>query len=60
MFNGTSKAGNGTLTDTTLGMTWFLNAHTKWKFNWIHAFLNNTAKGFSQADLFVTRVQVDF
>jgi phosphate-selective porin OprO/OprP len=60
LFNATSKAGNGTLTDTTLGMTWLLNAHTKWQFNWIHGFLNHTAKGFSQADLFVTRVQVDF
>jgi phosphate-selective porin OprO/OprP len=60
LFNGTSKTGNGTLTDTTAGLTWFLNAHTKWQFNWIHAFLNNTGKGFSQADLFVTRVQVDF
>jgi phosphate-selective porin OprO/OprP len=56
--------GNGTLTDTTLGFTWFLNAHSKFQFNWIHAFLNNSApvkpNGFSQADLFVTRVQVDF
>jgi len=60
LFNGTSKAGNGTLTDLTLGMTWFVNRHSKFQFDWIHAFLNNTAKGFSQADLFVTRVQVDF
>lgn len=56
--------GNGTLTDTTLGATWFLNAHAKFQFNWIHAFLNNSAPvaphGFSQADLFVTRLQVDF
>jgi phosphate-selective porin OprO/OprP len=59
-FNTTSKAGNGTLTDTTLGVTWFINAHTKFQFNWIHAFLNNSGVGFSQADLFVTRVQVDF
>jgi len=59
-FTGTSKAGNGTLTDTTLGLTWFLNQHFKLQFNWIHAMLNNTAKGFSTADLFVTRVQVDY
>jgi len=56
--------GNGTLTDTTLGLTWFVNAHAKFQFNWIHAFLNNSSPGavhgFSQADLFVTRVQVDF
>ena len=57
---GSNGAGNGFLTDTTLGMTWFLNAHTKLQFNWIHAMLQNTAKGPSLADLFVTRVQVDF
>ena len=59
-FTGTSKAGNGTLTDSTLGVTWFLNAHTKVQFNWIHAFLDNKVTGFSNADLFVSRVQVDF
>ncbi len=63
LFNASSKTGAvgaGTLTDTTLGMTWFLNSHSKFQFDWIHAFLNNSSKGFSQADLFVTRVQVDF
>lgn len=59
-FTGTNKAGNGVLTDSTIGLTWFLNAHTKVQFNWIHAMLDNTAKGFSSADLFVSRVQVDF
>jgi phosphate-selective porin OprO/OprP len=59
-FTGTSKAGNGTLNDSTVGVTWFLNVHTKMQFNWIHAMLDNTATGWSQADLFVTRVQVDF
>ena len=53
-------AGNGTLTDTTLGGTWFMTAHSKLQFNWIHAFLHNRAKGHSQADLFVSRIQVDF
>ena len=59
-FTGTSKAGNGVLNDSTLALTWMLNAHTKLQFNWIHAMLNNTAKGFSTADLFVSRIQVDF
>lgn len=59
-FTGTSNAGNGILNDSTLGLTWQLNAHTKIQFNWIHAMLNNTAKGFSTADLFVSRFQVDF
>lgn len=59
-FDTTAKTGNGTLTDTTLGFTWFVTAHSKFQFNWIHAFLNNSAKGFSNADLFVLRTQVDF
>lgn len=62
-FNSTAAsntAGNGTLADSTIGLTWFLNAHTKVQFNWIHAYLANSAKGFSNADLFVSRVQVDF
>ena len=57
---GTNASGNGTLTDTTAGLTWFLNTHLKVQFNWIHAMLNNTAKGYSLADLYVTRVQVDY
>src|SRR5207302_2061832 len=36
--------GNGTLTDTTLGLTWFLNAHSKFQFNWIHAFLHTSSR----------------
>ncbi|WP_010583297.1 OprO/OprP family phosphate-selective porin [Schlesneria paludicola] len=59
-FTGTSKAGNGVLNDLTLGLTWYLNMHTKVQFNWIHAMLDNSAKGSSTADLFVSRVQVDF
>ncbi|HEY0982314.1 OprO/OprP family phosphate-selective porin [Schlesneria sp.] len=59
-YDGTNKAGNGLLNDATLGMTWFLNAHTKLQLNWIHAMLRNQAKGYSSADLFVSRIQVDF
>lgn len=59
-FTGSNHAGNGVLNDSTLGVTWFLNKHTKVQANWIHAMLDNTAKGFSTADLYVTRVQVDF
>ena len=59
-FTATSKAGNGVLNDTTLGVTWFLNAHTKLQVNWIHAMLDNAALGSSGADMFVSRVQVDF
>ncbi len=52
--------GNGVLQDTTLGLTWFLNAHTKLQVNWIHAMLENEVRGFSDADLFVGRAQIDF
>lgn len=59
-FTTTGKSGNGVLQDVTLGVTWFLNPHFKWQTNWIHAMLDNTAKDASIADLFVTRVQLDF
>lgn len=59
-FNTTAKAGNGVLNDLTLGLTWFLNAHTKVQFNYIHAMLDNSVTGNSTAELFVSRVQVDF
>lgn len=59
-FTTTSKAGNGVLQDVTLGVTWFLNVHSKVQFNYIHAMLDNTARGYSDADLFVSRVQLDF
>ncbi len=42
------------------GLTWFWNVHAKVQFNWIHAMLDNTTTGNSTADLFVSRVQVDF
>ncbi len=57
---GTSGAGAGLLNDSTLGLTWFMNENLKIQVNWIHAMLQNTAKGFSDADLYVTRVQVSF
>lgn len=59
-FTTTSNAGNGVLNDFTLGLNWYINAHTKMQFNWIHAMLDNSAKGSSTAELFVSRVQVDF
>ncbi|MCE9607770.1 MAG: hypothetical protein K8U03_23015 [Planctomycetia bacterium] len=52
--------GAGLLQDSTVGLTWFLNTYTKVQFNWIHAMLDNQVRGNSAADLFVTRLQVDF
>lgn len=57
---GTNNSGNGTLTDSTVGISWWLNYHTKLQFNWIHAMLDNAAKGYSLADNFVGRMQIDF
>jgi phosphate-selective porin OprO/OprP len=59
-FTGNNHSGNGSVNDSTLGVSWFLNANTKIQANWICALLNNEAKGFSTANLFVTRVQVAF
>ena len=59
-FTGSNHPGSGTMNDSTVGVTWFLNAHTKIQANWICAMLHNEAKGFSTANLYVTRVQVDF
>jgi len=58
--NGTSDIGTGTLTQSTLGVTWFINTHTKIQGNWIHSLLNNVDTGHSTANLFLTRFQVDF
>lgn len=59
--------GGGQLNDATLGITWFLNTHTKLQVNWIHAMLDSQNSraggpngGFSTANLFVGRAQVDF
>ena len=60
VYNGARAPGAGILHDTTLGLTWFLNTHTQFHFNWIHAFLDNQITGRSDADLFVTRVHWDF
>ncbi|QDT38732.1 porin [Stratiformator vulcanicus] len=48
------------LTDTTVGLNWYLNQHTKFQFNWIHALLDGTAVPSSNADIFALRAQVDF
>ena len=56
----TNNSGNGTLTDLTLGGTWFLNYHTKVQFDWVYAMLDNSQRGNSVASNYVSRVQVDF
>jgi phosphate-selective porin OprO/OprP len=50
----------GSLNDLTLGLNWYWNAYAKMQFNYIHAYLNNTVTGNSDADIFAARFQVEF
>ncbi len=50
----------GRLNDLTSGLNWYLNPHTKFQFNYIHAMLDSQIYGDSNADLFAMRAQVDF
>jgi len=56
----------GHLNDITLGLNWYLNGHTKFQLNYIHAFLGSspstaaTRVNNSNADIVALRAQVDF
>lgn len=50
----------GTLNDLTFGTNWYLNKNTKFQLNYIHAFLNDSIVGRSDADIVAMRAQVDF
>lgn len=50
----------GRLNDLTFGLNWYLNAFTKFQFNFIHAFLNSPVNGRSDADILAMRAQLDF
>ena len=50
----------GRLNDLTLGLNWYLNAHTKFQFNYVHAFLDDPTYDKSDADIVASRAQVDF
>jgi phosphate-selective porin OprO/OprP len=59
--NGTNLPGPGRrLTDTTVGVNWYLNNYTKFQFNWIYADLNDPTLGDSAANTFALRGQLDF
>ncbi len=59
--NGSGIPGPGRrLTDTTVGVNWYLNAHTKFDIDWIHADLADPIQGDSNADMLAVRAQVDF
>lgn len=53
----------GDLTDLTLGVNWYLNAHTKFQFNYVHAMLDRTFNGLSgpsDAQIVGARFQIDY
>ena len=59
--NGTGIPGPGRhLTDTTLGVNWYLNNFTKFQCNYIHAELDDNTFGGSSAETLAFRGQLDF
>jgi phosphate-selective porin OprO/OprP len=50
----------GRMHDSTVGLNWYWNQYTKMQLNWIHCFLDNTASGDSECDIYAARFQVEF
>jgi phosphate-selective porin OprO/OprP len=50
----------GRLNDLTLGLNWYLNAFTKFQFNYIRAMLDSPVNGDSDANIVAARAQIDF
>lgn len=53
----------GRLTDLTLGVNWYLNAHTRFQINHVHAMLDRSFNGFdgsSNAHIIGARFQIDY
>ena len=48
------------LTDFTVGLNWYLNPYTRWKFNYVRAFLEDTRAGNSLTDAYGMRFDYDF
>jgi phosphate-selective porin OprO/OprP len=50
------------LTDFTFGLNWYLNPYTRWKFNYVRAFLEDSRanKGNSMTDAYGMRIDFDF
>jgi phosphate-selective porin OprO/OprP len=50
----------GTINDLTLGVNWFLNTHTRLQFNYIHSWVERAPVGLNEADIYASRLAVDF
>jgi len=48
------------LTDFTVGLNWYLNRYTRMKFNYIRAFLEDSAAANTQTDIWGGRFDVEF
>ena len=48
------------LTDFTIGLNWYLNPYTRWKFNYVRAFLEDIRVGNSLTDMYGMRFDYDF
>ncbi|MFM8538156.1 MAG: OprO/OprP family phosphate-selective porin [Planctomycetaceae bacterium] len=48
------------LTDFTVGLNWYLNPYTRWKFNYVRAFLEDKRVGNSLTDAYGMRFDYDF
>jgi len=48
------------LTDFTFGLNWYLNKYTRMKFNYIRAFLQDSAAANTQTDIWGGRFDVEF
>jgi phosphate-selective porin OprO/OprP len=59
VLNDKNVKGNN-LTDFTIGLNWYLNPYTRWKFNYIRAFLEDERKGNSLTDAYGMRIDFDF
>ena len=59
VLNDKNVRGNN-LTDFTIGLNWYLNPYTRWKFNYIRAFLEDERNGNSLTDAYGTRIDFEF
>jgi phosphate-selective porin OprO/OprP len=50
----------GRLNDFTFGLNWYLNAYTKFQFNYIRAMLDGVPVGQNDTNIYAMRAQLDF